>query len=477
MERKSGILMHVSSLWGNYMEGDLGRGAIEWIDFLKASGFTYWQVLPFCMPDSVNSPYKSYSAFSLNPNFVSLDLLRDEGLLTEQEISGSIQSTPYTCEFERINSTRVDLLAIASRRCTYHDKIDEFLSNYPQTVNFCKFMALKKANNYSPWQEWIISEFDEEDFKTWKFIQYQFLMQWKWVKKYANDLGIKIIGDIPIYVDLDSSDVYFNPSEFLLTKDLKPEVVAGVPPDYFSEDGQLWGNPIYDWKKMKKSGYKWWKERASFMFDLFDGIRIDHFRAFESYYAIPYGSVNAKNGEWIKGPGYKFIEEIKKINTDKLIIAEDLGVITEKVEKLVKRSKLPGMKVFQFGFMGDTSSVHLPHNYIENSIAYSGTHDNNTLLGFVWEMSDSDRRYMLDYIGYNGYDWNNCYDDIIKTILRSPSRITIFQLQDILKYGSDTRINTPGKKEGNWAFRITKEQVYSLDKDKLMRLNKMYGRI
>ena len=252
--------------------------------------------------------------------------------------------------------------------------------------------------------------------------------------------------------------------------------VAGVPPDYFAKDGQLWGNPIYNWDEMKKDGYKWWCNRMSHMFTMFDGVRLDHFRGFESYWCVPGDALTAREGKWEKGPGMELISKFRQIAGDKLIIAEDLGDIDDNVRNLVKESGFPGMNVFQFGFFGDTKSNHIPHNYKENSVSYSGTHDNNTLLGYLWELDNNTRREMLSYCGYDSEDWERGYNNILKTIFASHSNLIILPVQDLLGYGSDTRLNIPGKSDGNWQFRITKDQLNSIDKQKFIKYNRMYGR-
>lgn len=476
MNRRSGVLMHISSLWGDFSSGAFEASCKEFIDFLASSGFSIWQVLPFCLPDDCNSPYCSYSAFSINPNFIDLNDLKKQGLLTEDEVKSAIQTTPYACEFERLFKTRIPLLKKAAMRFCDEKALDEFYKTHKETEDFCKFMAFKAANNDISWVEWTVDTPDYETFKLWRFIEYTAFTQWLKIKEYANSKGVLIIGDIPIYVAYESSDVWANPSLFQLDEKNLSKCVAGVPPDYFSEDGQLWGNPLYDWDKMKEDNYAWWRKRLKFMCELFDGVRIDHFRAFSSYYSIPAENETAKVGSWIKGPGLDFINAVKEACPEKIIIAEDLGEITPDVEQLVKDSGFPGMRVFQFGFLGDDNSIHLPHNYPKNSVAYSGTHDNNTLLGFVWELSEENRKRLLDYIGFSGTDWDTCYDDILITLLRSHADTVIFPIQDLLHFGSDTRFNTPGKASGNWKFRITKEQLLSLDTEKFRKWNKLYAR-
>ncbi len=467
--------MHISTLWGDYSCGSFGKEAKEFIDFLSECGFSYWQVLPFCPADEYNSPYKSYSTFAGNPYFVDLLLLFEEGLITKEELDEARQQSSYLCEFNRLNEERFELLMKASKRVKAPEKIEEYISERPYIADFCEFMTQKALNGQKAWWEWTIAATDADVLFMWKFIQYKFFTQWAEVKIYANKKGIKLIGDIPFYVAMDSADVWKNKSQFMIDEKNVPYAVAGVPPDYFCEDGQLWGNPIYNWDEMKKNGYEWWTARIKAMFEFFDGVRIDHFRAIESFWAVPYGEKTAKGGKWIKGPGMELVSKIKNAAGEKLIIAEDLGDITEEVNELVEQSGFPGMRVFQFGFMGG-DSTHKPHHYKNNCIAYSGTHDNNTLLGFLWELSDSNRREMLEYCGYTDADWNSGYDSMLRTIYQSSAGIVILPIQDLLGYGADTRLNTPGRADGNWCFRITKEQLDSIDKEKFKRLNILYNR-
>lgn len=468
--------MHISSLWGEYSEGSLGKAAKEWIDFISDCGFGVWQVLPFCLPDDFSSPYKSYSAFSLNPYFIDLDRLHEMGLLTSAELEGARQCTPYSCEFERLFAERMPLLARAAERFSDSGKIRGFLDGHKQTENFCRFMALRKANGELTWNEWTVAEPDESEQRLWEFTQYIFFEQWKEIREYAHERGVKIIGDIPIYVSWDSADVWSNPTQFLLDARSLPTAVAGVPPDYFAKDGQLWGNPLYDWEAMQNDGFSWWKERISFMTELFDGVRIDHFRGIESYYSIPADAETAKDGVWCKGPGLALIDAIKSVSGDRLLIAEDLGDITDAVHELVEKSGFPGMRVLQFGFQGDSDSPHLPHNYKNNCIAYTGTHDNNTLLGYVWELDADTRKRLLSYCGFEGDDWNSCYDSILRTMFASHAGLLILPVQDLLLYGSDTRLNVPGRSGGNWSYRITRGQLDGISRDKFRKWNSEYGR-
>lgn len=478
MKRASGVLMHISTLYGEYSIGSFGKNAKEFVDFLDECGFSYWQTLPFNMADECGSPYKSYGAFSGNPYFVDLDKLAQKGLLTSDEINCAKQNSPYSCEFERLDKERVALLKKASSRVCREDreKIERVISAKKPIYDFCRFMALKEANGYSEWINWQCEDYNLDTLFAWEFIEYEFLSQWSEIKAYANSKGIKIVGDIPIYVAYNSSDVWANKNEFQLDENGRLKAVAGVPPDYFAKEGQLWGNPLYDWKAMEKNGFAWWGERLKYMLELFDGVRIDHFRGIESYWSIPEEAKNAKEGSWVKGPGKKFVDKVREIAGDNLIIAEDLGDITEDVVKLVDYSGFPGMRVLQFAFLDERDSWHLPHNYINNCVAYTGTHDNNTLLGYMWEATDAVRRRVIDYCGYMGEDWDKSYDNIIKAMLASHAGLVIIPIQDLLNFGSDTRMNIPGSADGNWRYRITREQLERIDKEKYRYCNDLYAR-
>ena len=468
--------MHISSLFGNYSSGSFGEEARYFIDFLSDSGFGYWQVLPFCMPDECSSPYKSYSSFGANPFFVDLPSLYEAGLLTAEELMGARQRTPYLCEYERMREERVELLAAAAGRIKDRSAVIAFAEEHPRLNEAASFLALLEENSGCRWQEWKCFEPSLDRLFVWQFIQYAFFKQWQQIRAYANSKGVKIIGDIPIYVALDSADVYFHREDFQLDGRGYPTSVAGVPPDYFSEDGQLWGNPLYDWDRMERDGFTFWRERIAYSLELFDGVRIDHFRGFESYFSIPSDAVSAKAGHWVAGPREKIVDAIKDVAGDKLIIAEDLGDITDEVRALLDYSGFPGMRVFQFAFLGDPVTPHLPHNYDRNCIAYSGTHDNNTLLGYVWEMDEAARADVFDYCGNVSGDFSEGVASIKRTLLASGAPVVIFPIQDVLGFGADTRMNTPGVAEGNWAYRITRDQLDSIDRGELLRMNRLFGR-
>lgn len=475
MKRASGVLMHISSLWGDYGVGSLGEPAREWIDFLADAGFSVWQVLPFCLPDEHNSPYKSLGAFSLNPLFLDLPTLARAGLLTESELAGARQHAPWQCEFDR-RDERMALLFRAASRFTDTAALDAFDDAHPQIAQFCRFMALRAANGDAPWQSWQTDVPDPTVLHAWRFFQYAFLAQWTEIRAYAAARGIAVIGDLPIYVALDSADVWANPEQFRLDRRGQPTAVAGVPPDYFSADGQLWGNPLYHWGRMKADGYAWWRARMAHMNALFDGVRIDHFRGIEAYYAIPAGETTARAGKWIKGPGMPFVRMLREVCGEGLLIAEDLGEITPAVWKLVRDSGFPGMRVLQFAFLGDGDSPHLPHNYPNNCVAYTGTHDNDTLLGYLLGLDDAASDRFLAYCGYAG-PRDGSRDAILRTVLGSHAGLVILPVQDLLFYGSDCRLNTPGRAEGNWQYRVARHQLAELDPARLREMNLRYGRI
>ena len=488
MSRSSGVLMHVTSLPGSHSIGCFGREARDFIDFLADSGFTWWQVLPFTMADECNSPYKSYSAFGGNPYLLDLRILAADGYLTPEELVSAEQETPYACEFGKLAETRLPLLRMAASRATDADRaeIAAFAADNPYLEQFCVFMARRAANGDTPWYEWTRDDMDETEHFAWQFIQYHFMKQWQDIRAYANRRGIRIMGDMPIYVAYDSCDVWANRDQFQLDKEGRPTAVAGCPPDYFAKDGQLWGNPLYDWKRMGRDGFAWWSARIRHMLTLFDGVRIDHFRGLEAYWSIPADAPTAKEGHWVKGPRMPFVRQLhavvkaceEELGYRPLIVAEDLGESTPELVKFVRDSGFPGMRVFQFGFDGNPENIHLPHNYIPNTVAYTGTHDNNTLLGFVWESDELTRRTLLDYCGFTDGNWDRpaSYDAIIRTLMGSVADLCILPIQDVLGFGADCRMNTPGEAKGNWSFRVTAEQLASIDRERFRRMNVLYGR-
>ena len=478
MKRTSGVLLHVSSLWGEYGCGSFGAAAREFIDFLSDAGFGLWQVLPFGVVDEYGSPYKSHSSFGGNPFFVDLEQLHKNGLVNADELALARQNSPYLVELEKLENERFALLSKAASRLSANERaeVEKFIKGEPYLEKFARFMALRTANNNAEWCDFVTDEFDNEIYFAWCFIQYEFRRQWQAVRDYAAEKGIKIIGDLPIYVSYDSSDVYFEKENFLLDKRERPTNIAGVPPDDFAKDGQVWGNPLYDWKHLKRTEYAFWADRLAYNLSLFDGVRIDHFRAIDAYFSIPAGAETAKDGKWVKGPGKALVNKINEVAGENIIIAEDLGVITDSVRALVDYSGFATTRVLQFGFPASPDNIYKPHNYPKNSAAYTGTHDNNTLLGYVWELTPEARRELFDYCGYAGEDFSEGCRYIIRTMLASHADIVIIPIQDLLVYGRDTRMNTPGRADANWRYRLTREQLDTIDRAEYKHLNGIFGR-
>lgn len=493
IKRSSGVLMPLSSLYGSELIGGYGPEAYEFIDFLADSGFTWWQVLPFCMSDEYGSPYKSLSAFATDPYFVDIRQLRDAGLLTDAEIQPDRDTGPYATDFEQLRATRMDLLRLAASRvdAEERERAAVLMQEDPYLAQVCDFMARRRIEQGRPWYQWeqsIVETSDayREEYTAWSLIQYWSAQQWSKIHDYATRRGIRIMGDMPIYVAYDSCDVYANREQFQLDEQGTPTAVAGCPPDQFSADGQLWGNPLYDWDYMKQDGYAWWRARMRHMLSLFDGVRIDHFRGFESYWSIPTEAETAREGHWEPGPGMPLVRALQEVAEDirqregreVLILAEDLGESSEQLRQFVTESGLPCMRVLQFAFDGDPDNIHLPHHYDRCTAAYTGTHDNNTLLGYVWEADPVTRRRALRYCGFTNEDWNcpEAYRAMMRTLFASVAALAILPIQDLLGFGADTRMNVPGRAEGNWRFRVTREQVRSIDRDFFRELNELYGR-
>jgi len=495
--RKSGVLLPLSCVNGDFAVGVMGEEAETFIDKIASAGFSYWQVLPLGMTDEKNSPYCSVSAFAGNFVYIDPRGLLKKGLATNSEVSENIYfGSPYTASWSFAFEKRLGLLKKAFSRLPkeYFAEIRSFEEKYDFIKPFSLFMAIKEKNGFSAWYDWeekykfyqSAKEFSDElstEMRFWSFVQYEFFSQWYELKKYANEKGIKIIGDMPIYVSLDSVDVWSNPALFKLDQTtLKPKKVAGVPPDYFSKTGQKWGNPIYDWEKMKQTDYSWWVERVSFALEIYDTVRIDHFRAFASYWEVPQEAETAETGEWKEGVGFDFFEKLGEKIKSPSIIAEDLGTFGEDVTELLKKTGFPGMRVIEFGFEPFGDSTHLPHNYTRNCVAYVGTHDNNTLLGWLYEATESERRFALDYCGFDGENWGeggykspSCRK-IIQTLWRSSAAIALISVQDMCGFGSDARMNTPGVADGNWLYRVGSDTMNEIDFDYFEKINRLYKR-
>lgn len=475
-KRSVGVLVPIFSLPGGYSVGSFGRSAYRFVDALAEGGFRVWQTLPFTVPDRFHSPYASLSSFSFNPYFIDLEMLAEEGFLTEKELEDAREHTATACEYKRLAAERHLLLGRVAARARDSIPWESFLRGHPCIAEYCRFEALKAANDGAPWWEFECQTPSDGVYEEYGILSYLFFDQWQRLHRYAGERGISIIGDLPIYVSRDSADVYFHSEYFLLTPDGTPCAVAGVPPDYFSSDGQLWGNPLYRWDKMSKDGFSFWRARLGHMLSLFDGVRLDHFRGFDTYFEIPFGAPNAREGVWRQGPREGLIDALREVAGDALLIAENLGERADSVDDLLTYSGFPGMRVLSFGFDGD-SGGHLPHEYPKNAVGYSGTHDNDTLMGFLHNRSPEQARAVRAYAGVvDGEDKRVCLS-LIEAMYASAAELVIFPLQDLLLLGSEARINTPGRAEGNWHFRFTETQMSSLDTAYFRRLAERYGRI
>ena len=493
MKRSAGVLMHLTSLPSPYGIGTLGREAYHFVDFLKKSGQTYWQVLPVGPTSYGDSPYQSFSTFAGNPYLIDLDLLCEEGLLTKEEAAApDWGEDPSRVDYEKLFQNRFPVLEIAVARAKGRN-LDDFLRFERQHAgwldNYALYMAVKESFGLKSWCEWpeesirlhkaeSVREYTarlSDRIFFWKYLQYLFFRQWAALKEYANRNGILLFGDMPIYVALDSADVWAGPELFWLDKKGRPVCVAGCPPDYFSETGQLWGNPLYNWETHRKTRYAWWIRRIRHASTLFDVTRIDHFRGFEAYYAIPYGEETAVNGSWKKGPGMKLFQELKKQLGKVPIIAEDLGFLTPAVHKLLKKSGYPGMKILQFAFDSGEENDYLPHNYNRRCVVYTGTHDNDTTAGWFAAAPKQDVEFAVRYCRLNkreDYHWG-----LIRTAYASVSRLAIVPMQDFLGLGSDSRMNTPSTTGGNWQWRMPPGAATPALAHKIRELTALYGRL
>lgn len=472
-KRSTGILMPISSLPSRYGMGTLGREAYDFIDFLISSGQKYWQVLPLGPVSFGDSPYSSFSIFAGNPYYIDLELLIAEGILTYSDCEALDFKDEYI-DYEKQFKFRYEVLckAFSNSKNKYNKKINEFIEKNQWVEDYALFMALKYYFNQKPWYEWdedIASRNRDalEKYKKlllyqtefWIFLQYKFFEQYYRLKNYANSKGICIIGDMPIYAAEDSVDVWSNRKLFKTDEDMLPNLSAGVPPDYFSSEGQLWGNPVYNWGYLKKNSYKWWINRLKWSFTLYDVLRIDHFRGFDEFWAVPRNSVNAVKGIWYPAEGREFFEQAIKELGNMNIIAEDLGIITDSVKQLKEKFNFPGMKVLQFAFDGNPDNPYIPKNYEENSVAYTGTHDNDTLKGWFNKLDIKTKHYVLKYLDITDAKENKIIDLLIDSVLKSNAVLAIIPLQDYLSLDSHGRINIPSTLGGNWTWRVKKEKL------------------
>ncbi len=494
-KRAAGILLHPTSLPGKYGIGDLGNNAYKFIDFMEKAGQKLWQVFPLGPTGFGDSPYQSFSAFAGNPLLISPDLLKEKGFLSDEDLVRIPEFEPHNIEYGKLIDYKTGLLKKAFEN---YRKIG--FSNREEYEKFCNensfwlddyalFMASKEYHGGVLWTEWdkSIAFRDADKLDEWreklselidyqKFIQFLFFEEWSALRQYANQKGITIIGDMPIFIAYDSSDVWANKELFTVDEEGKLETVAGVPPDYFSPTGQLWGNPLYRWDEMRKDNFSWWKKRFGKLFELVDIVRIDHFRGFEAFWEIPGGAPNAIKGKWIKAPGDELFTEIKKTFGELPILAEDLGVITDEVRALRDKFGFPGMKILQFAFGKDGDKNFLPHNYTKNCVVYTGSHDNDTTKGFFEKAMNEDIElfeWTQDYINYFGAE---IVFPLIKEAYKSVANYAIIPMQDILNLGSHARMNFPGKLGGNWSWRFSWDQISNDLPSKYYYLSKLYER-
>ena len=489
--RKSGILMHITSLPGPYGIGSMGQCAYDFVDFLASAGQSYWQILPLSPTGYGDSPYQAFSAFAGNHYLIDLDFLIAEGLLQQEEVDSICWGSDATrVDFGILFENRAKVLRLAFDRFQKTEDYLHFIEeNKDWLEDYALFMAVKESSPQKSWQSWSLGllmrlpamlEAYREDFQEAMefqyFLQYQFHRQWKALRSYAHSKGIQIIGDVPIYVPLDSADVWANAHLFRLDGNCRPIKVAGCPPDSFNADGQLWGNPLYNWDKMKADGYRWWINRLKAAQKMYDVVRLDHFRGFESFWSVPAAEKTAINGVWEKGPGMDFIGAVQKAIPDLAFIAEDLGFVTDEVRQLQEDSGYPGMKVLQFAFDSREAGDYLPDRYPVNSVCYCGTHDNPTLGQWLEEAAAEDVSYAKDYMGLNeeeGYIWG-----MIRACMSSVSKLCVIQMQDYLQLGKDARMNHPGTLSNrNWTWRAAPGFADAALAKRILDMTRKYERI
>ena len=494
-KRQSGVLMHISSLPGKYGIGSFGQSAYDFVDFLVRTKQRYWQILPLGTTSYGDSPYQSFSAFAGNTYFIDFDILIEEGLLNEADVKGAdFGDDPRKVDYAKIFDARRPIMEKAVARFLKAEDLSDYESFVEENAAwlevFAEYMAIKEHFDNLAWTEWpdeAIRRRDAASLASYRekladkltyhrVTQYLFFKQWLRLKAYANEHHIEIVGDMPIYVAADSADVWAQPHFFKTDAVGKPTCVAGCPPDEFSETGQLWGNPIYDWEAMDKDGYAWWIERLRESFKIYDIVRIDHFRGFESYWEVPADSETSATGKWVKGPDYKLFAAVKEALGDLNIIAEDLGFMTDEVIELRERTGFPGMKILQFAFNPDDESIDSPHLAPNNSVMYTGTHDNNTVLGWYKdEIDDATRQYMAQYT--NRKEYETVPHAMLRTIFASVSFMAIATMQDLLELDSAARMNYPSTIGGNWTWRMTAEELNPIVEGELYSLTKTYRRM
>lgn len=489
--RKSGVLLPISSLPSQYGIGTFSKESYEFVDFLEKAGQKLWQILPLGPTGYGDSPYQSFSTFAGNPYYIDLEELIKEGLLTKKECNDcQFVGHPEYVDYERIYQGRFSLLKKAYERSNIATNLEfqRFVEeNAFWLEDYSLYMAIKDSLEGINWIEWeeslrlrdpeTITEYREKlwpEIECYQFQQYYFAKQWKKLKAYANEKGIEIVGDIPIYVALDSADAWANPDLFQLEETGEPKAVAGCPPDAFSATGQLWGNPLYRWDYHKKTGYDWWMRRIGYCYQLYDVLRIDHFRGFDEYYAIPYGDKTAEHGHWEKGPGMDLFRVMKERLGEKAVIAEDLGFLTESVLQLVKETGFPGMKVLQFAYDSGAGNAYLPHNYKRNCVVYTGTHDNDTMQHWYESTNKTAHKYSKEYLAIS--EDGKAYEAFARAALSSIADICIIPIQDYMGLGGEARVNTPSTLGDNWKWRLKKGALTGKLANHMKELAVQYGR-
>jgi len=492
--RSSGTLVHPTSFPSSYGVGDLGSGARKFIDFLTETDQTIWQVLPLGPTGYGSSPYASYSAFAGNQYLISPDILADKGLISKKDADKCRMPESLKVNYDEAYRKKSIILKKSSENFyssltgEQEKKLDKFKSENSYWLDdYCLFIACSKDHDRIPWNQWDpgiaqrrngalkkVREKFSDEIRHQVWMQFEFFNQWEELKGYANQRKIRVVGDIPIFVDHNSSDVWSNPKYFAVDNQGNRQLVAGVPPDYFSETGQLWGNPLYKWDELEKDGFAWWIERFDQMFNLYDAIRVDHFRGFDAYWQVPAEEKTAINGEWVNGPGARLFETIRKKLGELPIIAEDLGFVTPGVIELRDRFNFPGMKILQFAFDSDPGNDFLPHNYCRNSVVYTGTHDNDTTIGWYESAPEPERHRLREYTRSDASEVNW---ELIRLAMLSVADQAVIPLQDFMNLGTEHRMNVPGTVGDNWEWRFTEAMLDRVDRNRISELIRMGNRM
>ena len=495
--RASGILCHISSLPSAHGIGDFGQAARDFVDFLVAAGQKVWQILPLGTTGYGDSPYQNFSIFAGNPYFIDLEDLVELGLLEPEALRQvDFGDNPSYIDYAKLWTERRKVLNWAWDRFKFDQPQElkrEFLSFQEEAIDwlndYALFMTIKEEQGGLSWQDWPeeLKKRQPDPLRDWQknhqdriefyaFCQFLFFKQWRALKSYANERGISILGDMPIYIAIDSVEAWMEPQFFMLDEDLRPTFVAGCPPDGFTEDGQLWGNPLYDWEQMQKEGFGWWEKRFRTAFELYDLVRIDHFRAFDSYWAVPFGDETARRGTYLRAPGHELFLHMQEVFGENLpVVAEDLGLLTQAVHDLRNAFQFPGMKILQFAFFPGNDSEYLPHHMVQNCVAYTGTHDNDTLAAWLEVQSEGERDFLYEYFGLGAHQ--DVHRAVLRNLQNTVADLVIMQVQDLLRLGNEARLNRPGEASGNWQWRLLPGQLSPEIAAEFKRLSTLAGRV